>query len=115
MWLKRMVKQMNYNVDVLAFGAHADDVEIGMAGTIVKLTQEGKQIAICDLTEANLSSNGTVELRKEEARQAAEILGVGSRITLGFPDRGLLLSEEYINKIADIIRAYKPEIVCPIL
>jgi bacillithiol biosynthesis deacetylase BshB1 len=111
MSLKRMVRQMNNSVDVLAFGAHADDVEIGMAGTIAKLTQDGKQIAICDLTEADLSSNGTVELRKEEARQAAEILGVGSRITLGFPDRGLLLREDYINNIADVIRTYKPEIV----
>jgi N-acetylglucosamine malate deacetylase 1 len=107
-----MVKIMKNNqYHVLAFGAHADDVEIGMAGTIAKLSEEGKRIAICDLTEANLSSNGTIDLRKEEAKHAAEILGVASRTTLGFPDRGLLLNEEYINKIAGVIRIFKPQIV----
>lgn len=54
---------------ILAFGAHADDVEIGMAGTIAKYTKQGYQVGICDLTEADLSSNGTVELRKKRPRQ----------------------------------------------
>ena len=58
---------------ILAFGAHADDVEIGMAGTIAKYTKQG--YGICDLTEADLSSNGTIELRKE-AKVAARIMGV---------------------------------------
>jgi bacillithiol biosynthesis deacetylase BshB1 len=101
----------NKQYDILAFGAHADDVEIGMGGTIAKLASEGREIVICDLTEADLSSNGTVELRKAEAALAADILGVKTRITLGFPDRGLLLKEEYINKIADCIRTYRPKIV----
>ena len=55
---------------ILAFGAHADDVEIGMAGTIAKYTKQGYEVGICDLTEADLSSNGTIELRKEEAKAA---------------------------------------------
>ncbi len=96
---------------ILAFGAHADDVEIGMGGTIAKLTSTGKRIGICDLTEAELSSNGTVELRKEEAKKAAEILGVSERMSLGLPDRGLLLNEDYIRKIAEIIRRYQPKII----
>ncbi len=54
-------------VDILAFGAHADDVEIGMAGSIAKWAAAGKKIVLCDMTEADLSSNGTVERRKEEA------------------------------------------------
>ncbi|EKN69584.1 N-acetylglucosaminylphosphatidylinositol de-N-acetylase-like protein [Neobacillus bataviensis LMG 21833] len=99
------------HVHILAFGAHADDVEIGMAGTIAKLASEGKQIGICDLTDADLSSNGNVMLRKEEAARAADILAVSVRISLGFPDRGLLLNEEYIRKIADVIRLYKPQVV----
>ncbi|WP_251554150.1 bacillithiol biosynthesis deacetylase BshB1 [Neobacillus muris] len=102
---------MNKTLDILAFGAHADDVEIGMGGTIAKLVSEGKQIGICDLTNADLSSNGTVALRKQEADRSAEILGVAYRTSLGFPDRGLYMHEEYINKIADVIRTYKPKLV----
>ncbi|WP_160721309.1 bacillithiol biosynthesis deacetylase BshB1 [Bacillus sp. USDA818B3_A] len=96
---------------ILAFGAHADDVEIGMAGTIAKLSGEGRHIGICDLTEADLSSNGNVELRKEEAAIAAETMGVSVRMSLGFPDRGLFLKEEYIKKVAAVIRRFKPQIV----
>lgn len=108
----RIIKKMDNNqLHILAFGAHADDVEIGMAGTIAKLAAEGKQIGICDLTNAELSSNGTVTLRKEEAAKAAGILGVKVRSSLGLPDRGLLLQDEYIRKIAGVIRTYKPKIV----
>lgn len=101
----------NKPLHILAFGAHADDVEIGMGGTIAKLAAEGKKIAICDLTEADLSSNGTIELRKKEAKHAAEILGITERTSLGLPDRGLYLKEEYIRKIASVIRKYQPQII----
>ncbi|MEH7075189.1 bacillithiol biosynthesis deacetylase BshB1 [Neobacillus drentensis] len=101
----------NQHLHALAFGAHADDVEIGMAGTIAKYTSEGKQIGICDLTDADLSSNGNVTLRKLEAANAAEVLNVSMRTSLALPDRGLFLTEEYIRKIASIIRTYKPQIV----
>ncbi|MGG1675160.1 bacillithiol biosynthesis deacetylase BshB1 [Neobacillus sp. NRS-1170] len=101
----------NKKLHVLAFGAHADDVEIGMGGTIAKLASEGKRIGICDLTDADLSSNGNVTLRKEEAAQAAEILGVEFRTSLGFPDRGLFQKEQYIREIAGLIRAYQPQLV----
>jgi bacillithiol biosynthesis deacetylase BshB1 len=96
---------------ILAFGAHADDVEIGMAGTIAKLASKGKRIGICDLTDADLSSNGNVTLRKAEAGLAAEILGVCLRTSLALPDRGLFLNDDYIRKIAGIIRTYKPQVV----
>ncbi|ENQ3104657.1 bacillithiol biosynthesis deacetylase BshB1 [Bacillus sp. 491mf] len=96
---------------ILAFGAHADDVEIGMAGTIAKYTKQGYEVGICDLTEANLSSNGTVELRKQEAMKAAHTLGVKKRMNLAMPDRGLYMKEEYIQEIVKIIRTYKPQIV----
>ncbi|TDL77602.1 bacillithiol biosynthesis deacetylase BshB1 [Rhodococcus qingshengii] len=99
------------HLHILAFGAHADDVEIGMGGSIAKLTARGKRIGICDLTEAQLSSNGTIEIRKSEANKAAEILGVSKRLSLAFPDRGLLLQEEFIRKIAFVIRRYQPQIV----
>ncbi|MDF2791059.1 MAG: deacetylase [Neobacillus sp.] len=96
---------------ILAFGAHADDVEIGMGGSIAKLAAIGKRIGICDLTDADLSSNGTIELRKKEAKKAAGILGVTERLSLGLPDRGLLLREEFIREIASVIRRFQPQIV----
>lgn len=99
-----------YNVDILAFGAHADDVEIGMGGTLAKYAHTGKKILICDLTKAEMSSNGTVDRRMEEANQAAKILGV-QRLSLNLPDRGLYMKDEYINEIIPIIREYKPKIV----
>jgi N-acetylglucosamine malate deacetylase 1 len=97
-------------IDILAFGAHADDVEIGMGGTLAKYAKMGKTILICDLTKAEMSSNGTVERRIEEANHSAEILGV-KRISLNLPDRGLYLKEEYIKEIIPIIRTYRPTLV----
>lgn len=101
----------NEKLDILAIGAHADDVEIGMGGTIAKYSSIGKKVGICDLTKAELSSNGTVETRKVEAEKVAEVLGATARITLDLPDRGLLLKEEYIKKVASVIRFYKPQLV----
>ncbi|MFJ8245278.1 bacillithiol biosynthesis deacetylase BshB1 [Peribacillus asahii] len=101
---------MNETIDILAFGAHADDVEIGMGGTLAKYAQMGKKIMICDLTKAEMSSNGTVERRIQEANQAAKILGV-ERMSLNLPDRGLYMKEEYIQEIITVIRTYKPTLV----
>lgn len=98
------------NIHILAFGAHADDVEIGMGGTVAKYTARGKKVIICDLTLAELSSNGDVETRKKEAQAAAEILGA-ERHGLDLPDRGLFLRQDYIKKIANVIREYRPKLV----
>jgi bacillithiol biosynthesis deacetylase BshB1 len=104
-------EHMNRPLDMLAFGAHADDVEIGMGGTIAKYTKRGWRIGICDLTEAELSSNGTVHIRHQEANRAGEILGIDVRENLQFPDRGLFKTQEYIREIAYIIRKYRPAYV----
>ena len=97
--------------DVLAFGAHPDDVEIGMAGTIAKLTKLGYKVAICDLTEAELSSNGDTTTRRKEAEKADEVLGVKKRFNLSLPDRGLYLHEGAIKEVVQLIRMTKPSIV----
>jgi N-acetylglucosamine malate deacetylase 1 len=103
---------MDYEqLHMLAFGAHPDDVEIGMGGTIAKYAEKGYRIGICDLTLAELSSNGTVELRQKEAREAADILGVAKRINLGLPDRGLYVTEEAVKSIVSVIRRYRPRVV----
>lgn len=98
-------------LDILAFGAHADDVEIGMGGTIAKHVQQGRSVGICDLTYAEMSSNGTVETRKAEAAHAAEMLGLASRSCLGLPDRGLTGAAEQIEAIVREIRLQRPRIV----
>ncbi|MGM1046126.1 MAG: bacillithiol biosynthesis deacetylase BshB1 [Bacillota bacterium] len=102
---------MSQKLDILIFGAHADDAEIGMAGTIYKHTSAGASVGICDLTAAEMSSNGTVELRKQEADKAAQVLGLSVRSNLGLPDRGLFVTPENIEKITAEIRKYSPSIV----
>ncbi len=102
---------MNEKLDILVFGAHADDAEIGMAGTIIKHTTAGLRVGICDLTYAEMSSNGTVELRKQEATAAADVLGLSYRSNLGLPDRGLERNPEQLAVITAEIRRCAPRIV----
>ncbi|MGZ0086100.1 bacillithiol biosynthesis deacetylase BshB1 [Caldibacillus thermoamylovorans] len=98
--------------DLLAFGAHPDDVEIGMGGTIANYVRRGYRAVICDLTKAELSSNGTVDERQNEAAEAARRLGVAERLNLGLPDRGLDVDdEEAIRRLVAVIRRYRPQLV----
>ncbi|WP_147533768.1 bacillithiol biosynthesis deacetylase BshB1 [Bacillus marasmi] len=108
---KPIINQQNIHLDILAFGAHADDVEIGMAGTIAKYAAQGKTIGICDLTKAELSSNGTVERRLIEAKAAANVLGVHIRKTLDLPDRGIYINDESMKKVVEVIRYFRPKLV----
>ncbi|WP_042204296.1 bacillithiol biosynthesis deacetylase BshB1 [Paenibacillus camerounensis] len=98
-------------LDILVFGAHADDAEIGMAGTIAKHTAAGLKVGLCDLTAAEMSSNGTVERRKQEAQQAADVLGAAVRTNLGLPDRGLYMTEEHLSVVTAEIRRFAPAVV----
>ncbi|GAB6990273.1 bacillithiol biosynthesis deacetylase BshB1 [Paenibacillus pini] len=102
---------MSGQLDILVFGAHADDAEIGMAGTILKHVEAGYRVGICDLTFAEMSSNGTVERRQEEARAAADVLGLTMRSNLGLTDRGLFITSEHIEAITTEIRLHAPKIV----
>lgn len=97
--------------DILAFGAHPDDVELGCGGTIAKLISEGKTCVIVDLTKGELGTRGTDQTRKEEATEAAKILGVAVRENLGLKDGFLVNSEEYQLEIVKMVRKYRPEIV----
>ncbi|MCY0978779.1 bacillithiol biosynthesis deacetylase BshB1 [Chryseobacterium wangxinyae] len=97
--------------DILAFGAHPDDVELGCGGTIAKLISEGKTCVIIDLTKGELGTRGTDQTRHEEATESAKILGVAARENLGMKDGFLINSEEYQMEIVKMIRKYRPEIV----
>lgn len=98
-------------LDILIFGAHPDDAEIGMGGTIAKHTAAGCKVGICDLTNAELSSNGTVHTRQREAEEASAILGLAMRSNLGLPDRGLYVTREHLDAITLEIRKHRPKIV----
>lgn len=107
-----MTDEHKHKLDLLAFGAHPDDVEIGMGGTLRLYADKGYKVGIVDLTKAELSSNGTVSLRQEEAQVASERLGLSYRRCLDFPDRGLLREpEEVIKALVDILRTTQPTFV----
>lgn len=102
---------MEMSLDILIFGAHPDDAEIGMGGTISKHTHAGYKVGICDLTLAEMSSNGTIESRRSEAQAAGSILRLHNRTNLELPDRGLFMCKEQIELITLEIRKFQPRLV----
>jgi len=98
-------------LDILAFGAHPDDVEITSGGTLAKMKKMGYSTGVVDCTQGERGTYGTVEERLQEAQNAAEILGLDVRVNLGLPDGGLENTAENRMKIIDVIRTYRPEIV----
>ena len=98
-------------LDILAFGAHPDDVELGCSGTIAKEISLGKKVGIIDLTRGELGTRGSVEIRNRESEDAAKILGVSIRENLDMRDGFFLNDESHQLRIIEIIRKYKPEIV----
>ncbi|SDW29703.1 bacillithiol biosynthesis deacetylase BshB1 [Flavobacterium degerlachei] len=98
-------------LDILAFGAHPDDVELGCAGTILKEISLGKTVGIVDLTRGELGTRGSAEIRDQEANAAAKILGVSVRENLEMRDGFFVNDEEHQLQIIKMIRKYKPEIV----
>ncbi|MBW8361972.1 MAG: bacillithiol biosynthesis deacetylase BshB1 [Kaistella sp.] len=97
--------------DILAFGAHPDDVELGCGGTLAKLISEGKKVAVVDLTQGELGTRGTNITRAEEAADASEILGISFRENLMMKDGFLLNTEENQMEIVKMIRKYRPELI----
>jgi len=100
-----------FKVDVIAFGAHPDDVELSAGGTVAKLVQDGKKVAIVDFTEGESGSRGTPEQRLKESEKSAKILGVSFRENFGLPDTRLFVTEEAIQKTIIALRKYRPEAV----
>lgn len=98
-------------LDILAFGAHPDDVELGCGGTIAKEVALGKKVGIIDLTQGELGTRGSAEIRAVEAANAAKILGVSVRENLKFRDGFFTNDETHQLEIIKMIRKYQPEIV----
>lgn len=98
-------------LDILAFGAHPDDVEISCSGTILKHIEQGYSCGIIDLTQGELGTRGNAELRLQEAERAKNVLGTDARENLGFADGFFQNDKEHQIAIIKMIRKYQPEIV----
>lgn len=98
-------------LDALFFAAHPDDVELGCAGSIIKMTSEGKKVGVIDLTQGELGSRGTPEGRLEEALEAGRLMGLSVRHNLSFRDGFFKDEEGHRIAILKMIRKYQPDVV----
>lgn len=98
-------------VDVLAIGAHPDDVEVGCGGVLALCARSGLRVAIADLSAGELSTKGHPELREREASDAAEILGVTTRLQLGLPDGSIGTEAAHRDAVVRAIRTLRPRVV----
>ncbi|MFD2587139.1 bacillithiol biosynthesis deacetylase BshB1 [Croceitalea marina] len=98
-------------LDILVFGAHPDDAELGAGATIAKEVAKGKKVGIIDLTRGELGTRGTAEIRDSEASAAAKVLGISVRENLGFADGFFVNDRTHQLEIIKILRKYRPEIV----
>jgi bacillithiol biosynthesis deacetylase BshB1 len=99
-------------VDILAFGPHPDDIEIGIGGTLARHSSLGHRAGLCDLTAGEMGSNGTVAERLAEAEAAREVLGARWRINLRIPDRSLdKRADVQLRAIAGVVRVARPRVV----
>jgi len=98
-------------VDLLAFGPHPDDIEIGIGATIAKHVALGFRVGLCDLTAGEMGSNGTVEERLAEAEAARAVLGALWRVNLRWPDRAIASNPLHVRSAAELIRRTRPRVV----
>jgi bacillithiol biosynthesis deacetylase BshB1 len=99
------------SVDILAIGAHPDDMELICGGTLVRANMLGRSTGILDLAAGEMASRGTPDLRAKESARAAKVMGVSVRENLGFPDGGIQNTPDTRAKVAVVIRRLKPKIV----
>jgi bacillithiol biosynthesis deacetylase BshB1 len=98
-------------VDVLAFGPHPDDIEIGMGATLAKHVSLGHRVGLCDLTAGEMGSNGTVDERLAEGEAARVVLGAAWRTNLRLPDRAIGGEPTHVRRVAELVRRARPRIV----
>jgi bacillithiol biosynthesis deacetylase BshB1 len=98
-------------LDILAFGAHPDDVEISASGTLMKHIAAGKKVGIVDLTQGEMGSRGTIETRYSEAAEAATIMGIHERVNLKMADGLFEINEANKRLIVEQIRRFRPQVV----
>ena len=106
----KILPDKNDSVDFLAIAAHPDDVELCCAGTLAKLAKSGYKTAVLDLTNGEMGTRGTPELRLEEASDAGKILGLAGRYNLGLPDAALTNSDAHRIAIISAVRTLRPAV-----
>ena len=102
---------MKTKTDLLAIGAHPDDVELAAGGTIALHVKAGKKVGIVDLTKGELGTRGSAAIRKKEAQRASDILGIAFRENLGMKDGFFETDEVHLLAIVKVIRKYQPEVL----
>lgn len=106
----------DFELDLLAIGPHPDDVELFCGGTVIQAAARGHRVGVLDLTRGELASNGTPELRAEEAAASAQLMGLLVRENLGLPDGGLSPGHDpgQVQEVAGALRRLRPALVlCP--
>jgi bacillithiol biosynthesis deacetylase BshB1 len=98
-------------LDILAIGAHPDDIELSCAATVAKLVRQGKKVGILDLTEGELGTRGSRSIRKNEAAASGKILGLSTRVSLGLKDGNIEVTQINIKKVIQLIRLFQPTIL----
>ncbi|MFL2592381.1 MAG: bacillithiol biosynthesis deacetylase BshB1 [Cryomorphaceae bacterium] len=98
-------------IDILAIGAHPDDIELGCGGTILNEIHKGKKVGLIDLTAGELGTRGSVEKRKQESYKASKILGVDFRLNLGMKDGFIKNDEKSQIQVIRFIRKYQPDVI----
>jgi bacillithiol biosynthesis deacetylase BshB1 len=98
-------------VDILAIAAHRDDVELTCGGTLIKASKRGQRTGVIDLTQGEMGTRGSAQLRGSEAEEAAKLLGLSARETLGLPDAGIENTPATRELLARAIRRFQPRVV----
>ena len=102
---------MNYKIDILAIGAHPDDIELGAAGTLIKHVNMGCSVGMLDLTRGELGTRGNADLRGKEAELAKNYISASFRDNLGLKDGFIEEDEQSVKLLVQKIRLYRPKII----
>jgi bacillithiol biosynthesis deacetylase BshB1 len=98
-------------LDILAIGAHPDDIELSCGGTVLTSVKRGYKVGILDLTQGEMGTRGSMELRRKEADRAKQILGVALRENLGLKDGNIEVNQETMARLVRVFRKYRPKII----
>lgn len=98
-------------LDLLAFAAHRDDIEITCGGTLIRMAGKGYRVGACDLTQGEMGTLGSAAARQEESEEAAKIMGLAARVNCGLPDAAVFNTREYQLRVVEVLREHQPRAV----
>jgi bacillithiol biosynthesis deacetylase BshB1 len=98
-------------LDLLAFAAHRDDIEITCGGLLVRMAEKGYRVGACDLSQGEMGTLGSAPQREAEAEEAARVMGLAVRVNCRFPDAGIFNVREYQARVVEVLREQRPKVV----